>query len=169
MQIKKYIGGVIGGLIGGATFIGCAITLPAFDSNPPAPLSAETLKARAEALAVECNKDPAQPISRETAPLPVPLIRTGWVKFVFDLDDAGAPINIRVSDATEDEFVGRTIRTVKTWKYTPKTAGEPASKRQNLCSIMNFKVQDDRGREIPTWKDIETQNEVYQKYKRGLN
>jgi len=164
MQIRKYIGGVIGG----AALIGCASTLPAFDSDPPAPLSAETLKARAEASAVECNKDPVRPIIYVPPTFILEGLRSGRVSFVFDVSDIGRPQNIRVTEASEAAFVQPATKSVMKWKYVPKGRNEPASKRQNICTTVVFKLVDEQGREIPTWKDIETQNETYQDYKRGL-
>lgn len=138
---------------------------PAFDSNPLSTASAAKLEARAAASKIQCNTDAAEPIVRIPSYFPPRAIRTGQTRFVFDLDDVGTPTNVRIVHATEEVFVQPTLRSLKKWKYAEKRPGEPESKRKNLCSVMTFRLQDERGRIIPTWDDIVAKNEAYRKYK----
>jgi len=138
----------IGLSLSGAALMGCAATAPSFTSKPASFDSVPTKFASAaeqakrdEAAKIKCNTDASKPTNRTTPNYPFEKgVRSGKVKFIFDLDDFGMPIK----------------------------PGEPASKRMNICSSLNFTIWDDEGREIPTWPDVEDQNETYNKYKTYL-
>jgi len=146
---------------------GCK-TMPPFDEEPSQFASDSELAKRDAARKVQCNKNPVTPIVRIPALMPSSSIRTGKVSFVFDLDDAGTPTNVRIRKATEELFIPNTLRSLETWKYTARSPAEPLSKRKNLCSSQTFKLTDERGRVIPTWEDVKQRNKSYQKYKNYL-
>ena len=165
-------------ILSSAAIIGCASSTPAFDSNPVMTAPAATLESRAELAAAKvCDdavlknkavsetKTTSETVIRFPPIFPSRAVRSGQVKVIYDLDDAGMPINIRVIDATEEIFVRPAVRSVARWKHSPKAPDKPASKRQDICSKITFQLQDERGRKIPTWRDIETKNETYKKYK----
>ena len=149
----------------GIILMGCATSPPPFDKKPDSFPTAAQLAKRQATNQIECNKNGAAPIVRIPPIFPPTAFRTGVVNFMFDLDDQGAPINIRVKDATEEVFVRPAVKNVKKWKYTGKRPGEAESKRKNLCSRLTFMLQDERGRKIPTWVDIEQKNSAYKRYK----
>ena len=150
-----------------AVLTSCASKPPPFDSNPPAPLSAKILADRAAVSKIKCNGDPSKPLVRIPPIFPIRALRTGRTNFIFDLEDSGTPINIRIIDATEEIFVRPTVKAVEKWKYAAKMPGEAESKRKDICSRLTFRLQDERGRVIPMWTDIEAKNETYQKYKKS--
>jgi len=142
--------------------------MPSFDEAPSKFASASELAKRDAAEKIQCNKNPAAPIVRIPAYMPPSAIRTGKVNFVFDLDDAGTPTNVRIIKATEELFIPNTLSSLKTWKYTAKSPKELMSKRKNLCSSQTFKLTDERGRVLPTWEDVKLKNKTYQRYKNYL-
>jgi len=150
-----------------AALAGCASSGPPFDSNPPNPPSASVLADRAALSKIQCNADASNPIVRIPPAFPPRAIRTGRTEFIFDLDDAGMPINIRITSATEEIFIRPSLKSVRKWKYAAKSPTEPESNRKNLCSRLTFRLQDARGRIIPTWDDVAAKNDTYKRYKRN--
>jgi len=162
MRLSKHICLISTGLF----LAGCATQPKPFDTPPARFASAAELAKRDAAKALKCNTDGAEPTFRSPGLFPFDAVdRSGRVAFIFDLDDAGKPIHLRITNATEEVFVQPTRKAVATWEYAAKVPGEVVSKRENICSSLNFALQDDRGRRIPTWTDIELKNRTYQKYK----
>lgn len=156
--------------------MGCATEfgsseLTRFERPPENFASAADLSKREAASKLPCNSDGAKPVERPLALLPSGAIRigrTGYVRFIFDLDDAGGVTNLRIREATEERFIPPSLTALDMWKYEEKYAGEPAAKRKNICSSMHFNINDERGRLTPTWRDVETQTAAYEKYKAYL-
>ena len=155
-------------LVASMIALGGCKTMPPFDEAPSNFASASELTKRDVAGKIQCNKNPATPIVRIPAVMPPNSIRTGKVTFVFDLDDAGTPTNVRIRNATEELFIPNTLRSLETWKYTARSPAEPLSKRKNLCASQTFKLTDERGRMIPSWTDVKQRNKTYQRYKNYL-
>jgi len=154
--------------LSGGVLASCATSIP-FDRPPEKFPSAAELSKREAVSQLTCIKDPAKPVARSPGLYPFSDgIRTGRVEFIFDLDEAGKTKNIRIRSASEEVFVPHAFKTVETWQYEARQLGEPANKRENLCSSLTFMLQDERGRAIPTWTDIEEQTKAYQRYKRYL-
>ena len=145
---------------------GCASAPGPFNSAPTSFASESELANRASAKAITCNSDPADVVFRSPGIFPFESAdRSGRVRFIFDLDDAGKPINLQITEATEEAFIPSTLKAVSEWAYAPKKSGELSAKRENICSSLNFVLRDDLGRRIPTWTDIVQENSAYQKYK----
>lgn len=164
MQIKSTMCNISAGLL----LLGCAATYPAFDKTPDRFASVEELAKREATRQITCNSDGPDATTRVPPIYPHEGFRSGRVAFMFDLDDAGKPINIRITEASEETFVRYTVRSLEQWKYPAKSPTEPLSKRKNLCSSLVFTLRDDNDYIIPSWTDVVEESEAYLNYKAYL-
>ncbi len=72
---------------------------------------------------------------------------SGVVALMYDTDDAGKPVNIRIIERSSARAFDRpSIEAVEKWNITDKQTGLPAKRAKDLVTIMTFQLTDQTGK-----------------------
>ncbi len=85
-------------------------------------------------------------IERQPPIMPKYAHGSGVVALMYDTDDNGKPVNIRIIDRSAARIFDRpSIDAIKTWKVSDKLTGLPAKGVEKLVTIMTFRLTDRSG------------------------
>lgn len=90
-------------------------------------------------------KDEAVPLKRVPPKMPKGAKHSGHVILVFDVSESGNPFNIRVLSSTEKLFEAPAVKSVKQWVYSPSGRGENEKTRNDVSSMIFFKLINSSG------------------------
>ena len=72
---------------------------------------------------------------------------SAFVVLIFDTDDSGKPVNIRIIERShKSTFDAASITAVKKWNVTELDSSNPAKQAKDLATIMTFMLTDEGGR-----------------------
>jgi len=90
-----------------------------------------------------------QPIKRVAGEMPRDAYQSGFTLVEFDLNDDGSVLNPRILESWPEEvFDKSTLKAVRNWKYTPRTADEVDGDRTDLVATMRYVLKGPSGRII---------------------
>lgn len=87
-----------------------------------------------------------RPIVRIPPIMPPKAERSGWVSLRFDINDEGRAINIEALESSESYFEKSAVKSVENWVYA---TGISPDERENIETIITYRLTDSRGRIIP--------------------
>jgi protein TonB len=90
---------------------------------------------------ISCTSTPVGKLEVDTISKPA----KGWVTMMFDIDESGHPINIKVIDASPEKVFNRSaIREVASWKYKPEFVDGVAVVQKDLEVRLDFELDESR-------------------------
>lgn len=90
--------------------------------------------------------DGVRPIVRIPPIMPRKAERSGWVSLRFDINDEGRPINIEALESSESYYERSAVKSVESWVYA---TGISPNERENIETIITYRLTESRGRIIP--------------------
>lgn len=90
--------------------------------------------------------DEMVPLIRIPPVMPRDARRSGHVKVVFDIDEAGKVENARVKSSSSKIFEAAALKSLKGYRYTPNA---PADKRKGIETKITFRLSRANGKIIP--------------------
>ncbi len=97
----------------------------------------------------ENYKNQALPLLRVPPILPRRAKRSGHVNVMFDVSEAGKPINIQVLNSTDSVFEKPTLDSVAKWRYQAAEDAPEDQSRKGVANKVSFILADIHGRVIP--------------------
>jgi hypothetical protein len=86
-----------------------------------------------------------KPIKRVPGTMPRKAAQSGYSIIEFDLANSGEPTNIRALVSWPEYYEEPSVKAVKKWKYTPKTADETTEERKSILTTMRYILKDTSG------------------------
>lgn len=95
------------------------------------------------------RNEAVQPIKRVPPVMPSNAWQSGFSIVEFDLDDEGNTINQKLLESWPEKVWDKSsIRSVKRWKYSPKTAAEKPSDRTGIITTIRYQLAGPNGKLI---------------------
>ncbi|WP_409433765.1 TonB family protein [Litorimonas sp. RW-G-Af-16] len=87
-----------------------------------------------------------KPVKREAPKMPRKAYTSGYSIVQFDLDDAGKPTNTQILVSwPKDIYDSSSLKAIEKWQYTPRTADETDSDREDLIVTLRYMLTDNNG------------------------